>query len=171
MSFHRSANSSPRRRPERIASPTIVRASGGNAVSSAAACAVVSAHFGRTHLERRQIDAARRILLEVAPLHRRAKHRAQHIVNVIDGLGRVPRLREMSHVRLDLLSRHVRERLVAEPRQQVLLQHEAPMLLRRVLVHRQHRRLPFARERPERDARSRRRLAVACGRELLRESV
>lgn len=57
------------------------------------------------------------------------KNRAQHIVHVIDGLGRVPRLREMGHVHLDLLSRHVGDRHVAEPRQQVLLQHEETMLL------------------------------------------
>ena len=107
--------------------------------------------------ERRHIDAPRRVLLEVAPFHGRAKNRAQHIVNVIDGLGRVPDLREMGHVRLDLLSRHIRDRHVAELRQQVLLQHEPTMLLGRVLVHRQNRSVPFAGQRPERDARSRRR--------------
>jgi hypothetical protein len=40
----------------------------------------------RTHaLQLRQVDAARRILVQVAPLHRRTKNRAQHIVDVIDG--------------------------------------------------------------------------------------
>ena len=39
------------------------------------------------------------------------------------------------------LSCHVRHRHVAKSRQQVLLHHQAPMLLGRVFVHRQHRRV------------------------------
>ena len=77
--------------------------------------------FRTNRLELWQIDAARRIVLEMAPLHRGPKHRAQHVVNVIDRLGRVPCLREMGHVRLNLLPRDLGKRLVAEPRQQVLL--------------------------------------------------
>jgi hypothetical protein len=117
----------------------MVRASGGKAVTSGGLPRRQSP-FRTDTAEGRQIDAVRRILLEVAPLHGRTKDRTQHIVNLIDGLGRVPRLREMSHVCLDLLSRHIADRPVAELRQQVLLQHEPTMLLRRVFVHRQFKK-------------------------------
>src|SRR5947209_3062060 len=47
MSCHRSANNSPRRRPERIASSTIVLARGRSVSNSATACGVGRPHFGR----------------------------------------------------------------------------------------------------------------------------
>ena len=85
------------------------------------------------------------------PLHRSPENGAQHIVYVIDGLGRVAFLCEMSDVHLDLLSRDFRKCLVTKPWQQVLLEHEATMLLRRVLVHREDRGLPIIGQCAERD--------------------
>ena len=90
MSRQRSANSSPRRSPDRTARPTMVcaRAKRFDQCRRLRRC---QRPFRPHTLERRQFDAARRILREMSPLHGRAKDRAQHIVNVIDGLGRVTR--------------------------------------------------------------------------------
>ena len=79
--------------------------------------------------------------MQVAPLHRRTKNRAQHIVDVIDGPRCVSRLREMSHVCLNLLSCDVRERLVAETWQQVRLLLYGLSVLAFVLVWRALHRL------------------------------
>jgi len=46
-----------------------------------------------------------RIVLEMPPLHGRSEYRAEHIVDVIDGLGRVSHFREVGDTPLDLLSR------------------------------------------------------------------
>src|SRR5437764_1198751 len=94
MSRHRSANNSPRRMPERIANPTIVRAISFSASSSAVACAAVNAHLGRTHLSLGMSMPRGRIVLEMPPLHGRSEYRAEHIVDVIDGLGRVSHFRQ-----------------------------------------------------------------------------
>src|SRR5437764_11451409 len=77
MSRHRSANNSPRRMPERIANPTIVRAISFSASSSAVACAAVNAHLGRTHLSLGMSMPRGRIVLEMPPLHGRSEYRAE----------------------------------------------------------------------------------------------
>src|SRR4029453_16033868 len=77
----------------------------------------------------------------------------------------------MSHVGLYHLSSHIRYCQLAELREQVLLQHEATMLLSRVLVHWQNRCIPFVRKCLKRHSRPRWRF-VATGRcDSLVESV
>src|SRR5262245_35881583 len=68
----------------------------------------------------------------------------------------------MRHIRLDDRCRHVAERQLAKPRNQVLLHDVSVILLRRSLVlRRQHVDLPLLRQRQKRHAGSRRAVAAA----------
>ena len=64
----------------------------------------------------------------MAPLDRCAEHRAQDVVNVVRCPGCVSVADQVSHVRLNLLPRDLRHLLVAESREQMLLEN-VPMIL------------------------------------------
>jgi hypothetical protein len=78
---------------------------------------------------------------QMSPLDRRAEHRAQHVMDVIDRLRRVARVHQMRHVRLHRLPRRLDDGRVPKLRQQMLAQDVPVILLRGCLVHRDHRRL------------------------------
>lgn len=76
----------------------------------------------RAHgLELREAHAVCWIGRQMVPRHCRPQHGAQDIVDVIDGLRRIPRRGEFRDVRLHVTRRDRRERLAAEPRTQVFL--------------------------------------------------
>jgi hypothetical protein len=63
-----SGDSSPRRRPERIASPTIERASNGKGCHQRGCLPRRQCPLRTDASERRHVDAPRRVLLQVAPI-------------------------------------------------------------------------------------------------------
>ena len=103
-SLQRSAKSSPRRSPERIASPTIVLAAAA-ARRVALRPVVDNAHFGRTFLRSevpRLAQGSRAICPHFTAVRRTA---LEHVVDVVDRLGRITGRVKIGHVWLNLLTR------------------------------------------------------------------
>ena len=96
-----------------------------------------------------QGQAASRTFCEIAALDSRSKHSAQHIVDVVDGLGRIALLLQLRDVALQQGLSHFRQLDLPEGRQQVLAQDVRVVLTCRVLVHGQHRASPFRAKVPE----------------------